>query len=261
MRIGRRGEARDRLALGVGRRKRLRREGLQRLDGVGIAAPQEADPLPAGVHLALAAQAQAEPLGAGAQRRPQEAAHLRVLQVDPVASEDVDAPAVPVALEAPGRLHPGGQRLADVAPLADRAAVPGVVPGAVIHAVRVDPGHEQVAFGARQVRDLAVVAAGEQPGQRGGARAVLAGREKLRGPERRAVHAVDARDPVGHQLGLAPAGEVLVADVEVLGPPAGEIHPGGDPFRAAVAVHAVLVQDRLNHAGVVQEAAAPGLGL
>jgi hypothetical protein len=51
-----------------------------------------------------------------------------------------------------------------------------------------------------------------------------------------------SRDPVGFQLRLAAVRQIFVADAEVLGPAAGQVHTAGNSFRAAVALHAMLVE-------------------
>ena len=73
----------------------------------------------------------------------------------------------------------------------------------------------------------------------------------------RAIHAVDAGDPIGGQLRFAAVGEVFIADVEKLGPAPGEIHAGGDPLGAAVTADAMLVEDRLHVRRIVHHAFAP----
>src|SRR5689334_12915287 len=88
-----------------------------------------------------------------------------------------------------------------------------------------------------------------------------AGRKDPAGMISGAVHAIDAGDQRGFELRLAPVDKILVADVEVLCPAAGEVKPRRDSLRAAMTASAMTIENGLYHRWIIDMPAAPGLRL
>ena len=154
-------------------------KGLNGLHGMSVAVPEKVQALTAGIHLAIATQRQSRSRTSPGQGSAEDTAPLGIFQVDPVVFEEGRPTAAAVAAQAPRRTHVVRHGRGDGRPVADRTTFLGVIPVAMVEAVGVDPGQEQIAFLTAQVRDAPVMAVDEKLSQRRGTRTVTAGREDL----------------------------------------------------------------------------------